>query len=109
MSAEAEIALERSLAASGVGAAEAAAGSVPVVDITKDDAADLIWEAATTVGFFVVTGHGISQELIDSAFSAAADFFHQDVEKKETQSRFDPAENAGKGSLLLLDHCRQGE
>mmetsp|Transcript_21412 Transcript_21412/g.59439 ORF Transcript_21412/g.59439 Transcript_21412/m.59439 type:complete len:169 (-) Transcript_21412:909-1415(-) len=95
MSAEAEIAIERSLAASGIGAAAAASGCVPVVDITADGAADLIWDAATTVGFFVVTGHGIDQELIDSAFSSAREFFDQDVEAKESQSRHDAAENAG--------------
>ena len=91
--------MERSLFASGVGAAAATRdSSVPVIDLSKgtdEEIAEALWNAATTVGFFTVTGHGIPKELIDSAFEASARFFALSQEEKETQSPFARNLNSG--------------
>ncbi len=52
------------------------ANSIPVIDIAdymagsvtaRDLAADQVREALTTVGFFVLTGHGVPRTLINDA------------------------------------------
>ena len=43
-----------------------------------------IHEAATDIGFFYISNHGISDDLIDQAFAVAKDFFALPVEAKET-------------------------
>ena len=55
---------------------------IPVIDISAlvetgeiDAAARAIHEAAATVGFFYLSGHGIPQGLMDDAFAVARDFF----------------------------------
>jgi isopenicillin N synthase-like dioxygenase/tRNA(Arg) A34 adenosine deaminase TadA len=94
-----DIDVEESLRISGLGSAPAVegAGVVPIIDLRgpEDEVAERLWHAATTVGFFVVTGHGIPQRVIDDAFASSSNFFDQSVECKETQSPFDPKLNSG--------------
>ena len=54
--------------------------SIPVIDIADfmagseralREAADRVHEALTTVGFFILTGHGVPQAKIDRTFAAA--------------------------------------
>jgi isopenicillin N synthase-like dioxygenase len=97
-----DIAVERALFASGVGAAPACTdGSVqvPVIDMSatrpdKDIAADLMG-AANTIGFFTVVNHGIAPELIEYAFRASARFFAQPRAVKEHESPFARHLNCG--------------
>ncbi|MCD0452930.1 isopenicillin N synthase family oxygenase [Actinocorallia sp. API 0066] len=53
---------------------------IPVIDLTDFDArkaeiTDALWRAATEIGFFQITGHGIDPALVDRAFAEAARFF----------------------------------
>ncbi|MDO3650144.1 isopenicillin N synthase family dioxygenase [Nocardia mangyaensis] len=53
---------------------------IRVIDLTDFDTrrteiTDQLWAAATEIGFFQLSGHGIPQELIDGMFGATADFF----------------------------------
>ena len=99
--ANADIEVERSLFTSGIGAAAAASAndySVPVIDMSKgtdEDIADQLWNAATTVGFFSLVGHGIPQETIDKAFSVSKEFFALPQKEKEEASPFAIYLNAG--------------
>ena len=70
---------------------------VPTIDLREDKnkVTKQLWDAATQVGFFSVTGHGIPQSLIDDAFGASADFFAQPLEEKKKQSPGDMKNNAG--------------
>jgi len=95
MSAEAEIAIERGLLSSGAGASGAVEGVVPTIDLRDPGAGEALWEAARSVGFFVVTGHGLPQEAIDAGFAAAGAFFAQEVAAKEAQCPFEAKLNAG--------------
>ena len=94
-----DIGVERSLLESGLGSAPAFDdGAVPIIDLsvgTEKDVAQKLWDAATTVGFFVVVGHGIAQSKIDDAFKASSEFFSQDVDTKKKQSPFDASLNSG--------------
>ena len=62
---------------------------IPVIDLTplliENDPMSVavkILEAATDIGFFYISGHGISQDVIDQAFRVTADFFAlSDVQK----------------------------
>ncbi|WP_172328502.1 isopenicillin N synthase family oxygenase [Mangrovicoccus sp. HB161399] len=61
--------------------------AVPVIDLSDFDArkaeiAGQLWQAATEVGFFQVTGHGIAEEDIDLAFDTAWEFFELPEEVK---------------------------
>jgi tRNA(Arg) A34 adenosine deaminase TadA len=94
-----DIGIERSLLETGLGSTPAVDdGTVPVVDLsvgTDEEVAHKLWEAATSVGFFVVTGHGIPQTTIDDAFKASSHFFSQSVETKQQQSPFEARLNSG--------------
>mmetsp|Transcript_13934 Transcript_13934/g.30456 ORF Transcript_13934/g.30456 Transcript_13934/m.30456 type:complete len:544 (+) Transcript_13934:160-1791(+) len=96
-----DIATERGLLASGLGAAPARRDGiqVPVIDVSSsrsaEEIADELFQAATTVGFFSVVNHGIPQEAIDSAFAASEQFFSQDQSSKESQSPFARDKNSG--------------
>ena len=63
-----EVALERSLKSSGVGAKAATGYGVPVIDLRHPDGdaavTAALWDAATSVGFFTVVNHGIDLDLI---------------------------------------------
>ncbi len=60
--------------------------TVPVIDLSQDieTVAAGIHAAATEIGFFYVSGHGISQEIIDGAFAASRLFFDMPSDVKET-------------------------
>ena len=93
-----DIALERSLRDTGIGAAASAEnGSVPVIDMSLPESiiAEQLWKAANEVGFFSLVNHGIPEEVIDSAFAASAYFFSQDLESKMEQSPFEKRLNSG--------------
>jgi isopenicillin N synthase-like dioxygenase/tRNA(Arg) A34 adenosine deaminase TadA len=93
-----DIDVERSLLASGLGAAASKQGTVPVIDMSvgsDEELAQQLFEAATTVGFFTVVGHGMDLELIDQTFQASADFFSQPLPEKESQSPFARNLNSG--------------
>ena len=90
--------------ASGVGDKAASSYAVPIVDLSNPDetaVADALWDAATTVGFFTVVGHGIDEESIDAQFEASREFFEQDLAVKEAASPFEPALNSG------FEHMKQ--
>jgi hypothetical protein len=95
MSAETEIVLKRGALSSGAGSSEAVAGVVPTIDLRDPGAGDALWEAARSVGLFVVTGHGLPEEAIDAGFAAAEAFFAQEVGAKEAQCPFEAKLNVG--------------
>ena len=66
---------------------------IPVVDISALDSgnadaatqvAAALCDAATSVGFFYVSGHGIAASLVQSVFSTARRFFAAPTEQKRT-------------------------
>eukprot|EP00965_Chrysotila_dentata_P044680 1485138-Pleurochrysis_carterae.AAC.1 len=90
------VALERSLLGSATGYAEATNTlKVPVIDLNSPDAAEQMWQAASTVGFFTITNHGIPQSAIDEAFAVSGEFFGQDKEAKYKASPFAKNMNSG--------------
>lgn len=71
-----ELSKESRMGARGVEAAR----EVRIIDLTdfdqrKEEIADQVWQAATDIGFFQVSGHGIAVEEINSAFANAERFF----------------------------------
>lgn len=97
--AAADIQVERSLFTSGIGAAASSNDySVPIIDMSKgsdEELAEELWNAATTVGFFSLINHGISQETIDNAFEVSKQFFSLPLEEKLEASPFAAELNAG--------------
>ena len=91
----ADVELERSLRNTTTGCAAAVEGTVPTIDLTSADAAEAIWAAATTVGFFSVTNHGIDEALIDRCFASSAGFFARELTAKKGASPFAPQLNSG--------------
>jgi len=91
----ADVELERSLRNTTTGCAAAVEGTVPTIDLTSADAAEAIWAAATTVGFFSVTNHGIDEALIDRCFASSAGFFARELTAKKEASPFAPQLNSG--------------
>ncbi|MEM6310090.1 MAG: 2-oxoglutarate and iron-dependent oxygenase domain-containing protein [Pseudomonadota bacterium] len=72
---------------------------IPQIDLSdfsarKDEIADALWQAATEIGFFQLTGHSIPETLIDDAFEMSARFFDL---PSETKAGFPlkPGTNAG--------------
>jgi len=64
---------------------------IPIIDISplvtggpSDAVAAAIHEAATNVGFFYLSGHGIAPELMAHAFNVSRDFFDQSDEVKSS-------------------------
>lgn len=54
--------------------------AVPRIDLTdfderRTEITDQLWEAATEIGFFQLTNHGVPLELIDTAFAMSQKFF----------------------------------
>jgi isopenicillin N synthase-like dioxygenase/tRNA(Arg) A34 adenosine deaminase TadA len=93
-----DIQVEKSLLTTGLGSAPAVDdGTVPVIDVSGPEAEvkERLWQAATNVGFFVITGHGIPQNIIDDAFAASSNFFVQSVDDKKEQSPFAANLNSG--------------
>ena len=94
----ADVDIERSLRSSATGTTRSAAdgaGRVPVVDMSQSDAAEAMWAAATSVGFFTVTNHGVPDELIENAFASSKQFFARDLDAKQRESPFAPQLNSG--------------
>jgi hypothetical protein len=93
----AEVAIERELLTSGLGAAESRAGAVPIIDMSDDDGriAAAMWRAASDVGFFTLVNHGLDQSAIDAVFEKSERFFAQPRAAKEAQSPWLQAANAG--------------
>ncbi|WP_196941837.1 isopenicillin N synthase family dioxygenase [Pseudooceanicola algae] len=65
--------------------------SVPVIDIApflggtpegKRDVADQVRRACEEIGFFLIKGHGVDQQMIDATYQSAADFFQLPLEEK---------------------------
>ncbi len=72
---------------------------IPLIDMSafasrKPEITESLWAAATDIGFFQLTNHGIPTDLIDEAFHASADFFALPSETKE-QYPLKPGTNAG--------------
>jgi isopenicillin N synthase-like dioxygenase len=97
--ADQDIKLEESLKITGLGSALAKDdGVVPVIDLssgTEQEIVDQLWQAATQVGFFSLTGHGIPSGLIDKAFEESQHFFQQSLQVKTEQSPLDMSINCG--------------
>ena len=89
-----DVALERSLR-DGHAMAAASARVVPVLDLASAYAADAMWEAATTVGFFTLKNHGLPQELVDAAFHNSSEFFARPRAEKDADSPFARDMNSG--------------
>jgi isopenicillin N synthase-like dioxygenase len=71
--------VSREKAMGGLGK-ETDAREIRVIDLTDFDdrraeITEQLWDAATEIGFFQLSGHGIPQDLIDGMFGATADFF----------------------------------
>ena len=71
-----ELRLESTIGAIGVDADR----TVPVISLTdldarRDQVAAQLWAAATEIGFFQVSDHGIDPTVVDRAFAAAEGFF----------------------------------
>jgi len=81
------------------GYGEEIAREIPQIDMSdyfnrQEEIAEALWVAATGIGFFQLTNHGIPQALIDEAFDRSAAFFDMPAESK---ARFPlkPGTNAG--------------
>ncbi len=76
-----------------------AAHEVALVDLSdfesrKAEIADALWDAATTLGLFQVTSHGIPLEQIEEAFDLSAAFFDL-PEAEKSALPLKPGTNAG--------------
>ncbi len=72
---------------------------IPQIDLTdffdrKSEITEALWAAATDIGFFQLTGHGIPPALIDEAFALSTRFFALDHDTK-AQHPLRPGTNAG--------------
>jgi isopenicillin N synthase-like dioxygenase len=83
-SAESELAKERTLGGYGLDV-ERDIRCIDLNDVSERqvEVDDEIWAAATDIGFFQVTGHGIPQQQIDAAFALAELFFDLPPDTKE--------------------------
>ena len=59
---------------------------VPVIDISQD-ASWAVKKACSEWGFLVVSGHGVSEDLIDNMFKTSYDFFDLNEEEKQKYDR----------------------
>lgn len=84
-------------AAIGAGLGTTLAREVRVIDLSdfeqrRDTISEQLWRAATEIGFFQVSGHGIAQADMDAAFARAADLF---ALPEATKAQWPLARNAG--------------
>ncbi|MGX1805678.1 isopenicillin N synthase family dioxygenase [Nocardia sp. NPDC055321] len=91
----------REMRMGGLGAE--AAREIRVIDLTdfedrRAEITDQLWTAATEIGFFQLSGHGIPQEQIDSVFDCTARFFAL-PEPVKAQYPLVKADNAGWESM----------
>jgi isopenicillin N synthase-like dioxygenase len=81
-------------------------GAFPVVDIaafTREGASvaeraavvERIGQACETIGFFAVTGHGVTRRVIDDLIAAAYAFFDLPLDEKLAVKRPRPEQNRG--------------
>lgn len=94
-SVESELAKERTFGGDGVEVHR----NIRIIDLSDSTASpseidDALWSAAADTGFFQVTGHGIAQSDIDSAFDASARFFALPSEVKQRRL-MPPRSNSG--------------
>lgn len=66
---------------------------IPLIDLSDFDTAEgrariagEIRAACTSIGFFLVTGHGIAQSVMDGVFTTAARYFTLPLEERRTHS-----------------------
>jgi isopenicillin N synthase-like dioxygenase len=81
------------------GMGQAGRHSVALIDLSnyetrKAEIADMLWEAATTLGLFQLTGHGIPMAQIDEAFALSEAFFAL-PEQDKAALPLRPGTNAG--------------
>ena len=69
---------------------------VPVIDISQD-VSWAVKKACSEWGFLVVSGHGVSEDLIDNMFKTSYDFFDLNVKEKQKYDRT----KVGRGYYLL--------
>ncbi|GGE24767.1 2OG-Fe(II) oxygenase [Primorskyibacter flagellatus] len=72
---------------------------IPRIDMSdfrarKAEITEQLWSAATDIGFFQLTNHGIPQPLVDEAFAISAAFFDLPTATKEAMP-LKPGTNAG--------------
>jgi isopenicillin N synthase-like dioxygenase len=56
--------------------------TIPVIDLDDRRAAELVAQACEHTGFLVVTNHGVTQQVLDTAWAAATRFFDLPVGDK---------------------------
>lgn len=56
--------------------------SIPTIDLQSPSAAQDIHKACTSIGFFRLANHGVSEELLHKVFEASKHFFSQPLEVK---------------------------
>ena len=90
-----ELSLESRIGGSGTSVArEIAVIDLSNFDLRKDEIADQLWDAATGVGLFQLTGHLLDQAEIDAAFAMTEAFFALPEETK-AKMPLRPGTNAG--------------
>ncbi len=72
-----EIAKERLMGGLGTTDASRSVACISLADFDarRDEIAEELWHAATHIGFFQLTDHGIPQALVDQAFARSASLF----------------------------------
>lgn len=91
----AEVEKERGFGGYGIEVAR----DIPQIDMSdffarREEISDALWSAATEIGFFQLTHHGIPLDLIEEAFQMSASFFDLPPETK-AQYPLKPGTNAG--------------
>jgi len=71
---------------------------IPIVDLSKPDAKNLIVKACEEFGFFKVINHGVSMECISLLESEAVKFFSMSIDQKEKAG---PANPFGYGNKKI--------
>jgi isopenicillin N synthase-like dioxygenase len=71
---------------------------VPVIDLSRQDAAARIGRACETSGFFTVVGHEVPQDLVDRMHRTTNDFFTAPEEEKDRSAN----QGAGVSGLRRL-------
>jgi len=99
----AEVAREQQMGEVGT---ETDGREIRVIDLSdfaerREEIADQLWTAATEIGFFQLSGHGIPQVRIDDAFARAAAFFALPQEVKARHPLV-KARNSGWESLTQV-------
>lgn len=66
--------------------------NIPVISLSdfdnrRDEITDQLWRAATEIGFFQLKDHGISKQMIQTAFHQAERFFNLDDQQKAKYPR----------------------